>query len=71
MNATQKQAIFALFSAITESVKVAGDLGAPGGVLYAALMGKLTLDQFEKVMGALVQAGNLKKRGDCYFYVRG
>ena len=43
---------------IVEAVKVAGSLGAPGGTLYAALMGAgCTLDQFNQFMGALQRAG--------------
>lgn len=41
--------------------------GTPGGTLYAALMAQgCTLPQFERVMGALVGAGVLQKRGECY-----
>jgi hypothetical protein len=65
----QKEAICALFAMFTDAVKVAGSLGAPGGVLYSAVMEKLTLSQFEAIMGALVAAGHLRKSGHLYFYV--
>jgi hypothetical protein len=61
-------AIRAIADAIVEAVNVAGDRGAPGGVLYAACMAHgLSLAQFEQFMGALVAAGKLTKRGDLYF----
>jgi hypothetical protein len=41
--------------------------GAPGGVMYAAVMQHLSLDQFEAIMRVLVEAGRLTKRGDCYY----
>lgn len=54
--------------AICESVAVAGSVGAPGGVLYAALMAHgCSLNQFESMMSALVCAGRLTKRSECYF----
>ena len=54
--------------ALVESVQAAGALGAPGGILYAALMTHgFTLEQFERIMGYLVKLGKLEKRGDLYF----
>ncbi len=65
---TDKEAIMAVFDAIVESVAVAGDHGAPGGTLYAALMSVgLSYDQFESLMGMLVASGKLTKRGQLYF----
>ncbi len=53
--------------AIVETVTECGPLGAPGGHIYAALMAQgCTLQQFEGIMGGLVRAGLLDKRGDCY-----
>lgn len=63
----QKAAILEIMAAIVETVKDLGPQGAPGGHLYAALMGVMRLDQFEVFMGALVKAGKLVKRGECYF----
>ncbi len=67
----QRQAILALFRMFVETVQEAGTMGAPGGVMYSAVMDKLTLDQFNQIMGALVQAGNLRRSGNLYFYVKG
>lgn len=68
MTQQQNQAMKLLVSAIIDAVKAAGPIGAPGGVLYAALMAHgCTLEQFEKLMGALVRHGALKRKGDLYF----
>ena len=68
--AEQKRALIVIVSAITETIKEAGELGAPGGVLYAALMSQgCTLNQFESIIGALVRLGRITKDGDCYHFV--
>ncbi len=69
MNNTQvNQALFQICQAVIESVELAGDLGAPAGHLYAALMTVgCSLDQFESIMSALVKAGKLRRSGDLYF----
>jgi hypothetical protein len=64
----QRRAIAALCDAIVEAVRAGGPLGAPGGVIYAALMGQgCSLERYEAFMGALVRAGKLTRRGECYF----
>ena len=53
--------------AILESVRAAGSLGAPGGVMYAAMMEQgCTLNQFEQIMSGMVKAGWLVRDGDLY-----
>lgn len=42
--------------------------GAPGGHIYAALMGVgLSLSQYQYIMDSLVREGRLARRGQCYF----
>lgn len=54
--------------AIQAAIKAGGPLGTPGGTLYAALMAYgCTLSQFETIVGGMVKAGILKRRGDLYF----
>ena len=66
--AEQKRALIMIVSAITEAIKAGGAMGAPGGIMYAALMAHgCTLNQFQSIMGALVNAGRVEKRGECYF----
>lgn len=60
--------IDAVKSAIVESVKSAGPLGAPGGSLYAALMQYgCSLETFERFMALLLKEKKLVKRGQLYF----
>jgi len=63
----QKAALLLLCDAFVDTVREAGELGAPSGVMYAAVMDKMTLDQFTAIMTALVAVGKVTKRGDCYF----
>jgi hypothetical protein len=68
MTPEQVKALRDIADMIVLTVKESGPIGAPGGVLYAALMTHgCTLHQFEQIMGALVRAGKLTKRGHCYF----
>lgn len=65
------KAVQLLASAIVDSVKTAGSLGAPGGVIYAALMAHgCSLAQYEQIMGALVRVGRLTRRGELYFVTK-
>ena len=50
-----------------EAVKAGGEHGAPAGHMYAALQDCVSLDQFNAIMGVLVKAGKVRKRGDLYF----
>jgi hypothetical protein len=71
VNANQVKAVQLVCSAILEAVKAGGDHGAPGGVIYAALMTQgCTLEQYEGLMGALVRAGRLRRSGELYFLVK-
>jgi hypothetical protein len=66
--AQQLAALKAVGDAVIASVAAAGLLGCPGGILYAALMAHgCTLEQFEKLMDALVSIKQLEKRGQLYF----
>ncbi len=65
------EALRILCDAIIEAVKIAGPLGAPGGIMYAALMNVVTLDQFEQICGTLCRLGKIEKRGECYVIGKG
>jgi hypothetical protein len=68
MTDQQNQALSQVLAAILDAIKGAGPLGAPGGALYAALMGHgCTLEQFETLMGVLLRMGKVRKSGDLYF----
>jgi len=67
MTQTQIQTLRTIGKAILESVRAAGVLGAPGGIMYAALMAQgCTLNQFQQIMSGMVNAGVLEQHGDCY-----
>lgn len=55
---------------VIDAIKEGGDLGAPAGVLYTALINQMTLVQFEAMMNFLVIEGFIRKRGDLYFFVK-
>lgn len=57
----------AIGCAVVETVKEAGADGVPGGHLYAVLMSKCTMTQFEDIMARLCQMKLLEKRGQCYY----
>lgn len=61
-------AIKALCDAIVAAVDAGGPSGAPGGVLYSALMSfGCELHQFERIMCGMVGAGLLCKVGEVYY----
>jgi hypothetical protein len=67
MNANAVTAIRALADAIVTTVREAGPLGAPAGVLFAAMSAHgFTKDQYDQFMAALVGAGKLRREGDLY-----
>ena len=64
----QLATIRAVSQAVVETVREAGAHGAPSGVMYAALMAHgCTLSQYQSLMHALVSAGKVVLRHDCYF----
>ena len=58
----------ALLDSVNDWHAVTGDPGCPAGPLYAAFMTTgLGLDSFEAIMGTLVKAGKVTKRGHRYY----
>jgi len=69
MTATEEQTrAVAIALAIVETCRECGSNGAPGGHLYAGLLGKVTLQCFTDMMARLCRMGLLEKRGQCYHY---
>lgn len=65
MTPAQLQALRTAARAIVEACDLPH--GAPGGVLYAALMAQgCSLNQFTQIMAGLTSAGMVTKDGDCY-----
>lgn len=53
---------------ILEAVNEAGDIGAPGGVLYAALMAHgASLSQYQSFMLSLTSRNMLTTSGDIFY----
>ncbi len=66
----QAEAILMILDAIVDSIKAAGSHGAPGGILYSALMAQgCTLNQFHSLMGILINSGRVTMQGQLYFAV--
>lgn len=67
MNADERaaRAVIALADIIIESAEAAGPMGAPSGPIYAMLMGHVSLDVYQSIIGALVKAGRIEVRSDC------
>lgn len=64
-----QRALLAIGDAIIETVKEVAPDGAPASSIYLALMEHgCTLAQFEQIMSALVEAGQLRQEGHFYYY---
>ncbi len=68
MDARKLKVLGALVDAIVDTIKEAGPMGAPGGVLYAALMTRgFSLEEFEILMRVVVATKRVYKEGQLYF----
>jgi hypothetical protein len=56
---TEVKAAFGILQAVAEAIRELGEV--PSGHLYANLMSKLTLAQFEQVLGVLKGAGLVRE----------
>lgn len=66
--AQPKNPLALILDAIVESIAAAGAHGAPGGVLYSALMAQgCTLDQFQQLMTLLLAQKRITQSGSLYF----
>lgn len=57
MTNEQIKAIRAVAAIILEAIEAAGERGVPSGHLYAMLMGKMSLDQYNQIISGLKRAG--------------
>lgn len=67
----QIQAIRAIAKALLETVEEMREQGAPSGPMYAAVMHRLSLDQYTQFMSGLVKGGHVRQDGDVYYFVKG
>ena len=63
MTDEQKAAALSLIEGICDVIRTAPN-GFPAGALYAYLMDKLTLDQFNSLVRVLVATGKVKRAGN-------
>ena len=63
---TKKQigAAVAMTAAVAEAVRAAGSEGVPAGTLYAALVGRVSHEGFEKLVGLLVRAALVRREAN-------
>jgi len=59
MNIDQIKATIAVLDILYSSIQEAGTQGVPSGHLYAMLMGKLSLNQYEQLISVLVKSGKV------------
>ena len=71
-NTDQVYKLKLVLDAVVDAVKAGGAMGAPGGIIYAAMMARgCTLANYEAIMAALVRVGKIRRSGDLYFSVGG
>lgn len=67
VTAKEKEAALAILVAVGEAIK---DLGSvPSGHLYAQLMGQMSLDQYNSVIGVLKRVGAVKEENHLLTYI--
>jgi hypothetical protein len=66
----QERAAALVVTAIVETIEEVGDSGAPLGIMYAALMDKISYETFMNVINALVNAGVIRVSNHCAYPAR-
>jgi len=59
-----------VITTLVEAIKDGGLMGVPAGHMYAMLMSKLSLEQFEKLMELTIATGMVRHSNHCYYYVK-
>jgi hypothetical protein len=70
MTDVENRAAALVVQTIVETIEEVGDNGAPLGIMYAALMDKISYETFVKVISALEQASIIKVRNNCAYPMR-
>ncbi len=68
-DAQKADVLVEVLATLIEAVKAGGSMGVPAGHMYAMLMSKLSLEQFEKLMNLAVKSGMVRHVNHCYYYV--
>jgi hypothetical protein len=68
---TSEQAQMAIALALLETIKEAGENGAPSGPMYMAVQQSigLSLDDYEAMMRAIVRTGFVRHEAYCYYWI--
>jgi len=66
---TQRHTIALIVNTVVTTIRETGDHGAPGGVIYSALIAQgCTKSQFDSLMAALVRKGQLRYEPETFLY---
>lgn len=69
-HAETRATLHALVTAILETIQQAGAEGLPSGPLYMTLNCRgVSLDSYQQIMGALVQAGKVRLSNHVYYAI--
>lgn len=67
LNKVQLKALTIAMLAVLEAVQVAGSIGAPGGVIYSALMAQgASYNQYQSLMASMVNRNYVTLDGNNY-----
>ena len=61
MNKAQLHAVFEVLTTLHKAIQSTGEQGIPSGHLYAMLMGKIGLSQYEQLISILLQSGKVTR----------
>lgn len=67
MNQKRQEALRQIVLAVEEAIRDAGEI--PSGHLYAALMGVMTLDQYNTIISVLKKAGKIEEKFNMLKYI--
>ena len=58
-----------IVKAILDTIKEAGEMGAPSGPVYAALMGHMTIDTYNQIIEGLIAAKKIRRSNHVLYWV--
>ncbi len=63
MTEAQAKAVIELVAVMVETIRDAGSQGVPSGILYAAVMSMMTLEQYQQIIALMKQSGKVRESG--------
>ena len=69
MTREQITAAIEIMDTVIDCVKLGGDMGVPSGHVYAALMGTMSIETYERMIGLLIEAKRIKRSNHVLYYV--